>query len=54
LKLEEKVGQLFPDKLSNRKPYDLTSIGAKAPVWGYSPPGMDVDGNGVVWVALGK
>ncbi|MGD0955590.1 MAG: carboxypeptidase-like regulatory domain-containing protein [Candidatus Acidiferrales bacterium] len=24
----------------------------KAPVWGYSPRGMDIDRNGVVWVAL--
>ena len=24
----------------------------KAPVWGFSPRGMDIDGNGVVWVAL--
>ncbi len=23
-----------------------------APVWGFSPRGMDIDGNGVVWVAL--
>lgn len=26
----------------------------KAPVWGFSPRGMDVDGNGVAWVALGS
>jgi hypothetical protein len=24
----------------------------RAPVWGFSPRGMDIDGNGVVWVAL--
>ena len=26
----------------------------KAPVWGYSPRGMDIDRNGVAWVALGS
>ena len=32
--------------------YELPWNDSKAPVWGYSPRGMDVDGNGVVWVAL--
>jgi len=34
--------------------YEVPWRNAKAPVSGYSPRGMDVDGNGVVWVALGS
>ena len=34
--------------------YEVPWNNPKAPVWGYSPRGMDVDGNGVVWVALGS
>lgn len=34
--------------------YEVPWKNSKAPVWGYSPRGMDVDGNGVVWVALGS
>ena len=32
--------------------YEVPWNNPKAPVWGYSPRGMDVDGDGVVWVAL--
>ncbi len=32
--------------------YELPWNDSRAPVWGYSPRGMDVDDNGVVWVAL--
>ncbi len=32
--------------------YEVPWNDPKAPVWGFSPRGMDVDGNGVVWVAL--
>jgi len=34
--------------------YEVPYNNPKAPVSGYSPRGMDVDGNGVVWVALGS
>ena len=34
--------------------YEVPWKNPKAPVSGYSPRGMDVDGNGVVWVALGS
>jgi hypothetical protein len=34
--------------------YEVPWNNPKAPVWGYSPRGMDVDGNGVVWVVLGS
>jgi hypothetical protein len=34
--------------------YEVPWNNPKAPVWGYSPRGMDVDSNGVVWVALGS
>ena len=34
--------------------YEVPWNNSKASVWGYSPRGMDVDGNGVVWVALGS
>ena len=34
--------------------YEVPWNDPKAPVWGFSPRGMDVDGNGVVWVALGS
>jgi hypothetical protein len=34
--------------------YEVPWNNPKAPVWGYSPRGMDVDGNGVVWIALGS
>jgi hypothetical protein len=34
--------------------YEVPWNNPKAPVSGYSPRGMDVDGNGVVWVALGS
>jgi hypothetical protein len=32
--------------------YEVPWHDPKAPVWGFSPRGMDIDGNGVVWVAL--
>ena len=32
--------------------YEVPWNDPKAPVWGFSPRGMDVDGNGVAWVAL--
>lgn len=32
--------------------YEVPYNNPKAKVWGYSPRGMDVDGNGVAWVAL--
>ncbi len=32
--------------------YEVPWKDPKAPVWGFSPRGMDIDGNGVVWVAL--
>ncbi len=32
--------------------YEVPWNDPKAPVWGFSPRGMDIDGNGVVWVAL--
>ena len=32
--------------------YEVPWNDPKASVWGYSPRGMDIDGNGVVWVAL--
>ena len=32
--------------------YEVPWNDPKAPVWGFSPRGMDVDSNGVVWVAL--
>jgi hypothetical protein len=34
--------------------YEVPYNNSKASVWGYSPRGMDVDRNGVVWVALGS
>ena len=34
--------------------YEVPWNDPKAPVWGYSPRGMDIDGNNVVWVALGS
>jgi hypothetical protein len=34
--------------------YEVPWNTPKAQVWGYSPRGMDVDGNNVVWVALGS
>ena len=34
--------------------YEVPWNNPKAKVWGYSPRGMDVDGNGVAWVALGS
>ena len=32
--------------------YEVPWKDPKAPVWGFSPRGMDIDRNGVVWVAL--
>ena len=32
--------------------YEVPWNDPKAPVWGFSPRGMDIDRNGVVWVAL--
>jgi hypothetical protein len=32
--------------------YEVPWNNPKAPVWGFSPRGMDVDSNGVVWMAL--
>jgi hypothetical protein len=32
--------------------YEVPWKDPRAPVWGFSPRGMDIDGNGVVWVAL--
>ncbi|HXX44367.1 MAG TPA: carboxypeptidase-like regulatory domain-containing protein [Candidatus Acidoferrales bacterium] len=32
--------------------YEVPWNDPKAPVWGFSPRGMDIDTNGVVWVAL--
>jgi len=32
--------------------YEVPWNNSKAKVWGYSPRGMDVDGRGVVWIAL--
>jgi hypothetical protein len=32
--------------------YEVPWNDPKAPVWGFSPRGLDVDGNNVVWVAL--
>src|SRR6185437_15174347 len=32
--------------------YEVPWHNPKAPVWGFSPRGMDIDGNNVVWVAL--
>jgi hypothetical protein len=34
--------------------YEVPWNDPKASVWGFSPRGMDVDGNGVAWVALGS
>jgi hypothetical protein len=34
--------------------YEVPWSNPKAPVWGYSPRGMDIDSQGVVWVALGS
>ena len=34
--------------------YEVPWNNPKAPVWGFSPRGMDIDRNGVVWVALGS
>ena len=34
--------------------YEVPYNNPKAPVWGYSPRGMDIDRNGVAWVALGS
>jgi hypothetical protein len=34
--------------------YEVPWNNPKAPAWGYSPRGMDVDGNNVAWVALGS
>jgi hypothetical protein len=34
--------------------YEVPWNNPKAPVWGYSPRGMDIDRNNVVWVALGS
>ena len=34
--------------------YEVPFNDSKAPVWGYSPRGMDIDRNNVVWVALGS
>ena len=34
--------------------YEVPWKNPKAPVWGYSPRGMDIDGENVVWVALGS
>jgi hypothetical protein len=32
--------------------YEVPRNDSRAPVWGFGPRGMDVDGNGVAWVAL--
>ncbi len=32
--------------------YEVPWHNPKAPVWGFSPRGLDIDGNNVVWVAL--
>ncbi len=34
--------------------YEVPWHNPNAPVWGFSPRGMDIDGNNVVWVALGS
>ena len=34
--------------------YEVPYNNPKAPVWGYSPRGMDIDRNNVAWVALGS
>ena len=34
--------------------YEVPFNNPQAPVWGYSPRGMDIDRNGVAWVALGS
>ncbi len=34
--------------------YEVPWNNPKAPVWGFSPRGMDIDRNGVAWVALGS
>ncbi|HEX4807954.1 MAG TPA: carboxypeptidase-like regulatory domain-containing protein [Bryobacteraceae bacterium] len=34
--------------------YEVPWNNPKAQTWGYSPRGMDIDGNNVVWVALGS
>jgi hypothetical protein len=34
--------------------YEVPWNNPKAPVWGYSPRGMDIDRNGVAWVVLGS
>lgn len=34
--------------------YEVPWNNSKAPVWGYSPRGMDIDRNNVAWVALGS
>ena len=34
--------------------YEVPYNNPKAPVWGYSPRGMDLDRNNVAWVALGS
>jgi hypothetical protein len=34
--------------------YEVPWHNPKAPVWGFSPRGMDIDGDNVVWVALGS
>lgn len=34
--------------------YEVPWNNPKAPVWGYSPRGMDIDRDNVVWVALGS
>ena len=43
-----------PPETSLAEYYEVPYNNPKAKVWGYSPRGMDVDGNGVAWVALGS
>jgi hypothetical protein len=41
-----------PPETAMAEYYELPWNNPKAPVWGYSPRGLDIDSKGVVWVAL--
>jgi hypothetical protein len=43
-----------PTETSLSERYDVPWLQPNAPIQGYSPRGMDVDRNGVAWVALGS
>ena len=43
-----------PTETSLAERYELPWLNPNAPIQGYSPRGMDIDRNGVAWVALGS